>query len=187
MDLRVEKTERAVRNAFLELRSKTPVEKIKVRELCEKAMINKSTFYAHYNDIYDLSDTMETETVIDIIKGIPNPTSVLEQPVEFAQNLAIAFISQLTIINVLFGGSERNHLADKIEAAIKKIVCDTYPEFANDIRRNLLLSYCIHGSYNIVMHHTELPMQTLVDEIREITTLLEPLYHEPEEEKKETN
>ena len=43
-------------NAFLELRSKKALEKITVRELCEKAEINKSTFYTHFRDIYDLSE-----------------------------------------------------------------------------------------------------------------------------------
>ena len=54
MDLRIEKTEKGIKNAFIELRSKKPLEKITVRELCEIARINKSTFYSHYKDIYDL-------------------------------------------------------------------------------------------------------------------------------------
>ena len=52
MDLRIEKTEKAIKNAFMELRSKKPLEKISVRELCALACINKSTFYSHYEDIY---------------------------------------------------------------------------------------------------------------------------------------
>ena len=56
MDIRIEKTKTAIHNTFLELRSKKPLEKITIKELCEKAQINKSTFYSHYKDIYDLSD-----------------------------------------------------------------------------------------------------------------------------------
>lgn len=55
MDLRVEKTRRSIINGFLELRARKPLEKIRVRELCEKAQINKSTFYDHYRDVYDLA------------------------------------------------------------------------------------------------------------------------------------
>lgn len=47
MDIRIEKTERAIRNAFLELRAAKPLEKITVKELCSLACINKSTFYSH--------------------------------------------------------------------------------------------------------------------------------------------
>ena len=70
MDLRIEKTEKAIRNAFMELRARMPLEKIRVRELCAAACINKSTFYAHYTDIYALSETLEEETVRSIVSSI---------------------------------------------------------------------------------------------------------------------
>ena len=54
MDIRIEKTERAIKQAFMALRAQKPLEKIKVKELCDLANINKSTFYAHYQDIYAL-------------------------------------------------------------------------------------------------------------------------------------
>ncbi len=73
MDLRIEKTENAIRNAFIQLRAKKALEKITIKELCEAALIHKSTFYSHYRDIYDLSDTMETEVVKNITGSIPLP------------------------------------------------------------------------------------------------------------------
>ena len=53
MDIRIEKTERAIRNAFLELRAAKPLEKITVKELCSLACINKSTFYSLLKNLYD--------------------------------------------------------------------------------------------------------------------------------------
>lgn len=41
MDLRIEKTEKAIKNAFIELRARKPLEKITVKELCAEACINK--------------------------------------------------------------------------------------------------------------------------------------------------
>ena len=52
MDIRIEKTRQSIINAFIELRSHKELERITIKELCEKAQINKSTFYAHYQDIY---------------------------------------------------------------------------------------------------------------------------------------
>ena len=79
MDIRIEKTKTAIHNTFLELRSKKPLEKITIKELCEKAQINKSTFYSHYRDIYDLSDQLETDVVASVIEAIPNPQNCLEK------------------------------------------------------------------------------------------------------------
>lgn len=42
--------------AFLELIEKKPYDKIKVRELIEKANVNRSTFYRYYSDIFDYYD-----------------------------------------------------------------------------------------------------------------------------------
>ena len=39
MDIRTEKTENAIKSAFLELRAKRPLEKITVKELCALARI----------------------------------------------------------------------------------------------------------------------------------------------------
>ena len=47
MDIRIEKTEKAIKNAFLELRAKKPLEKITVKELCARACINKYRFYSN--------------------------------------------------------------------------------------------------------------------------------------------
>ena len=77
MDLRVERTRKSIHNAFIQLRSKKPLEKISVKELSELAVINKATFYAHYRDIYDLSDKLEDELIASIIKTIPNPENII--------------------------------------------------------------------------------------------------------------
>lgn len=52
---------RVIRDAFLELLHVKSLEKITVTEICEKADINRSTFYANYLDIYDLSEKIQDE------------------------------------------------------------------------------------------------------------------------------
>jgi len=38
---------------------KKPLGKITVREICERAGINRSTFYAHFQDVYDVGESVE--------------------------------------------------------------------------------------------------------------------------------
>ena len=75
LDIRIEKTERAIKQAFMELRREKPVEKIRVKELCDRACINKSTFYAHYQDIYALANAMEDEMVHAVVESLPRLTA----------------------------------------------------------------------------------------------------------------
>jgi len=53
-DLRVVKTKNALYNSLLELMKEKTFEEIKVSDICNKALINRSTFYSHYEDKYEL-------------------------------------------------------------------------------------------------------------------------------------
>lgn len=61
MDRRKEQSLKAIRSCFLQMLKKQPIEKISVGELCEKAGINRSTFYRHYTDIYNLLESIVDE------------------------------------------------------------------------------------------------------------------------------
>lgn len=54
MDLRILKTKKSLYEALMILMENRSFEEIKVSEICEKAMVNRSTFYAHYEDKYAL-------------------------------------------------------------------------------------------------------------------------------------
>ncbi len=86
MDLRVVKTEKIIRESFLELRNEMPLEKIRVKDICDKALINKSTFYKHYSDVFDLSDKMEDEFISSII-NIEGRDSLFRDPETFISNI----------------------------------------------------------------------------------------------------
>ncbi len=53
-DLRIIKTKKILSQALLTLMKEKSFDKIKISDICETALINRSTFYAHYEDKYDL-------------------------------------------------------------------------------------------------------------------------------------
>ena len=63
IDVRARYTRKIIKESFYILLREKPVEKITVKELCEKAEINRSTFYKHYLDCYDLLDKIEEEAL----------------------------------------------------------------------------------------------------------------------------
>ncbi len=54
MDLRVVKTQKVLYYALANLLKNKSFEEIKVSDICNEALINRSTFYDHYNDKYEL-------------------------------------------------------------------------------------------------------------------------------------
>lgn len=60
-DRRVMRTREAIKEAFFRLMEEKPVEKISIRELCDLANINRTSFYDHYLDFPDFLESMEKE------------------------------------------------------------------------------------------------------------------------------
>ena len=53
-DLRIIKTNNTLYDALINLLKEKTFEEIKVSDICQKALVNRSTFYAHFNDKYEL-------------------------------------------------------------------------------------------------------------------------------------
>lgn len=147
MDLRVAKTKNAIINSFLSIRAKKPLEKITVRELCQMAMINKSTFYSHYGDIYELSDSLENEVVMSVIDSMDHPEYIVENSGEFTRELLFGYLSQDHLIQILFSDNRSSLLVSKIERALKELVFEKYPELRLDPVSNMGLTFAIYGGY----------------------------------------
>lgn len=174
MDIRMEKTEKAIKNAFMELRSKKPLEKITVKELCGLACINKSTFYSHYEDLYALSEAMETETVASVLKSIPHAQQYTFENLDVvARELCLAFVSHISLIQILFSGKGHSYLSEKLEREIKKSVFEKYPEYKDDAEKNILLTYCVQGAYYAYWNNQNVDMETLLQVIENIVKVLQ--------------
>ena len=149
LDIRIEKTERAIKQAFMELRRENPVEKIRVKELCDRACINKSTFYAHYQDIYALANAMEDEMVQAVVESLPRLTAsdVSERTEWLAREMFRAFAEHREEITVLFSGSRQGLFINRVEQAMCHCIAQTDPTFEADVVRKVVLSFCVQGCY----------------------------------------
>ena len=177
MDKRIEKTEKAIKEAFMELRKIKPLEKISIKELCEMAYINKSTFYSHYENIYALSDAIEYETVLSIVSSIPKDLDyTFTNPELFTREVTLAFAKHMPQIKIMFSGKNQTHMAIHLEIIIKKLIYAKYPEYENDIEKNILLSYCIHGAYNASLSNPTADPATIIRVLENAVKALKPLY-----------
>ena len=70
-DARVRYTRMVIEESFLQLLNEKNLTKITVTEVCQKAGINRATFYKHYLDIPDLFEKMENQ-LFDQIRGMFN-------------------------------------------------------------------------------------------------------------------
>lgn len=128
MDLRIVKTKQAIKQAFIELIYETDIHKINVTALTKKAMINRKTFYLHY------------ETIEDLIK-------------EFIENIADDYIKETDKLPQGRSHEEANRLFfeyfSKQEEYIQKILC--YPPY-NELC-NLIFDKAYYHALNKDHHY----------------------------------
>ncbi|PYI50986.1 TetR/AcrR family transcriptional regulator [Paenibacillus flagellatus] len=67
-DLRVVRTQQAIRDALVELIEEKGFEAMTVKDITTRARINRGTFYAHYLDKYDLMAKCEEEIMVRLSK-----------------------------------------------------------------------------------------------------------------------
>src|SRR5262249_24973386 len=60
-DLRIRRTRKLLQQALIEVTVEKGFANVTVRDICERAMVNRSTFYRHYLDKYDLLEQYMTE------------------------------------------------------------------------------------------------------------------------------
>ena len=63
-DPRIIRTRKLIMDSFIELSSKKEFKDITVKDITEKAMINRATFYYHFEDIYDLLEKALSEVLL---------------------------------------------------------------------------------------------------------------------------
>ena len=95
-DVRTRFTKKVIVEAFLSLLREKTLSKITVKEVCEIADINRSTFYKYYLDCFDLVEQLEQEALRETGEMIQamraqKPETVLTQMLEQVQKHAELF------------------------------------------------------------------------------------------------
>jgi AcrR family transcriptional regulator len=68
IDLRIRRTHRFLQEAMIELITEKGFEAITVGDIAERAMINRATFYRHYQDKYDLVARIFEDTADSLVE-----------------------------------------------------------------------------------------------------------------------
>ena len=93
-DLRVIKTKKSLYNSLLDLMREKSFEEIKVSDICNKALINRSTFYAHYEDKYDLFSDYVNELKEALVKELKKNNNI-ESPKEYYLEMIKLFLNHI--------------------------------------------------------------------------------------------
>lgn len=79
---RVMLTKRMLKNALIELLKEKDLYHISIRELCERADVNRTTFYKYYGSQFDLLTDMEGDIIAFINKTVTKNQANIETTIQ---------------------------------------------------------------------------------------------------------
>ena len=186
-DLRIIKTRRSIKEAFMELILMKPVNKITVTELAERAEISKGTFYLHYLDIYDLYNRLVEEVANKIAESFNPYPDLFTAPETFVRTFMFAQNSQFTVSltpaqrkilsekNIKFSDNYPRCFIDAFKTQIYK-VGKLVPCLENDMK----IEFLITGMLSIIIKYPMLSHDVKQKElmIQYLTTIVKETFPE---------
>lgn len=147
----INQTKQLLKVSLMELLADKPLAKITVKELCEKADINRTTYYKYYIDIYDQMDKIENEIIADMLEKLD---AITVENVNDRKNRLIVITKILEYIEsrreeftTLLEKSELN-FQHKLLSVIGGKIFDKLN--AHNQKNAVRYIYIVNGSYGII-------------------------------------
>ena len=147
-DLRIVKTRTNIKNSLIDLLAEKNVSKITVTELAEKAMINRKTFYRHYNTVQDVVDDINYDIINDVISHAKKSDRDGNNLVNQLNFIGLSIVENKEQINKIlknspevFGSGRSVELLKRfIEVSIRPVL-----NFKNETKLKYLVEFVVSG------------------------------------------
>ncbi len=149
-DLRVAVTKRMIQEALLRLLENTPIDKVRINELCAESGVNRATFYRHYETVRDVLWEIEEQITMRVFPLSPPPKNIV-QAQEMLEKACAYLYDQKDLMKILFRCNAESDLAQKANEFYQQILQlrTQEPDFANidDATVKILVSLLGGGCY----------------------------------------
>jgi len=155
-DLRIVKTKKILFNSLLNLMKIKNFEKIKISDICEESLVNRSTFYAHYDDKYELLIDLFEERKLSLLKDFEdneNKAFSKEYLMELLSILIDHIEENKEIYSAILANNRNGILIDFLIDAIEKDVSERLKGNseikASDLPLDIIVKFYAGGLINI--------------------------------------
>ena len=155
-DLRIVKTKKILFISLLNLMKIKNFEKIKISDICEESLINRSTFYAHYEDKYELLIDLFEERKLSLLKVLEdneNKAFSKEYLMELLSILIDHIEENKEIYSAILANNRNGILIDFLIDAIEKDVSERLKNNSeikiSDLPLDIIVKFYAGGLINI--------------------------------------
>ena len=155
-DRSVRKTKAQLRAGLARLMQKKSIKEITVKELVEEVDINRSTFYLHYTDIYQMLESIEGELMDEISHLIDDyaldPINNKESSYPFIEQIFTILDNNKDICIALLGKNGDMAFVNRIEGLIAETVFQRLSSRMPKDNRDIEYAYafCLNGCVGMI-------------------------------------
>ena len=148
-DRRVAMTRRLLKDALTDILRTEDIYHVSIRELCQRADVNRTTFYKYYGNQFDLLADMENDLLEFLVSTIrehdANPVKIIETICEYLES------------HLEFGRLIVNNNVDPLfpqrlfaQEVLRESVMQNYGTMPDETAQEYLFNYVIYGAYRII-------------------------------------
>ncbi len=164
MDIRSRRTLAAIQESFVALLKDKPFHEITLKEVCDGAGIHRSTFYKHYEDIYDWRERIERESLYYIRQEVSADMQCSELRAVIVKVLTDARDNAGIVTTMLSDHWESNAIEQIIKIYLEESAAlAKFTELVSD--DELDYQFFVRGSIGIVKSWQEEGMTRPIEEV----------------------
>ena len=173
-DLRVLKTRKAIKAAFLTLIRTKGYDRITIQDIADEAMINRNTFYLHYMDKIDLMESLCKDSLDQLkvcinleIKDIGEMseelfTCILRQTVKVIE-------ADMEFFKAMLSENGYPNFANYLKETLKRLMLAGLEKYTSEYNMDVALEYMISGLVGVICmwitHSDKLEVAKIIDQL----------------------
>lgn len=176
VDRRIAKTKKAIYRAFAQLLSEKNINDITIKDIADRADINRKTFYNYYDGIYELTDEIENKIIDSFEKVIRehNVNELLHNPNKMFDELVKIINSDFDFYQHLISVESNSNLVSKLFISLKSRAKEVISEYSvlNDATLDIVLDFVVSGMFTVFQRWFNSSKEHSLDDMAKIVATL---------------
>ena len=167
-DRRVKRTKRVLREHLFCLLETKSIDDITVKELTERADVNRSTFYFYYKDINDMIMQIQNDIFEVFYETVIAPQASFVTVEDFTEYLLRFFLfckENESICKFVVSNDPNNSLAKKIKTSLLEYIPDSHKVFPAEDPKRYLTCFAVSAMWETVIQWMYDGMKTTPEEM----------------------
>ena len=173
LDRKTRYTRMVLQDSLIELMKEKPINKITIKELCENADVNRTTFYAHYTDQYDLLRKIEDEVLSwarDVFDTIIDATADEDETIKGLEEICQYFVDNSKHLQVLMSEQGDIDFQKELFTLVYQL-CGIQPSAEQNgdaAIKEMYFIFAVNGSVGLIRHWLKTGLKQSAKEVAQI-------------------